>query len=164
MTDNESAVLKVRIMYKLKMMAFAQKCQHKVDEALRDMNAMEKRKWEVQEETRLERDMLEQQLKVRRGQQANLFHDRCEYAPSGPADFGRLTHVRPSDALHQYCRPFVQATQADLADAQGMLERTGKDLSRTTRNKNKLMKWKLDRKADYQQMKQRCALLEAQKV
>ena len=66
-TDNESAVLKVRIMYKLKMMAFAQKCQRKVDEALRDMNAMEKRKWEVQEETRLELDMLEQQLKVWRG-------------------------------------------------------------------------------------------------
>ena len=63
-THNESAVSKVRIMYQLKMMTFAQQCQRKVDEALRDMNAMEKRKWEVQEETRLERDMLEQQLKV----------------------------------------------------------------------------------------------------
>lgn len=64
-SDNEQAVLKVRIMYKLKMMAFNEKCQRKVDEALADMNAMEKRKWEVQEETRLERDLLEQQLKVR---------------------------------------------------------------------------------------------------
>jgi uncharacterized protein YbgA (DUF1722 family) len=64
LNDNEQAVLKVRIMYKLKMMAFNQRCQRQVDEALADMTAMEKRKWEVQEETRMERDLLQQQLQV----------------------------------------------------------------------------------------------------
>jgi len=116
--DNDQAVLKVRILYRLRMMAFQQRCQRMVDESLKDMNAMEKRKWEVQEETRLERDLLQQQL---------------------------------------------TATQADLADAQGVLASTGKDLTRTVRSKNKLMKWKLDRKAEFQQMKQRCTLLQAQK-
>ena len=60
--------------------------------------------------------------------------------------------------------PLPQATQADLADAQGELSSIGKDLTRTVRNKNKLMKWKLDRKAEYQQMKQRCTVLQAQKA
>ena len=63
--DHDQAVLKVRILYRLRMMAFQEKCGRMVDEALRDMNAMEKRKWEVQEETRLERDLLQQQLAVR---------------------------------------------------------------------------------------------------
>lgn len=62
--DNDQSVLKVRIMYKLKMMAFSQRCQRQVDDALTDMMAMEKRKWEVQEETRMERDLLQQQLQV----------------------------------------------------------------------------------------------------
>lgn len=63
--DHDQSVLKVTILYKLRMMAFQNKCQRMVHEALTDMNAMEKRKWEVQEETRLERDLLQQQLAVR---------------------------------------------------------------------------------------------------
>jgi len=116
--DNDQSVLKVRIMYKLKMMAFSQRCQRQVDDALTDMTAMEKRKWEVQEETRMERDLLQQQL---------------------------------------------QATQEDLAQVQAELQSVSKDLGRTVNYKNRLMKWKMDRKADFQRMKQQCVVLKSQK-
>lgn len=165
--DNDQSVLKVRIMYKLKMMAFSQRCQRQVDDALTDMTAMEKRKWEVQEETRMERDLLQQQLQVCRAPAVSIYTRMPAICSSSPTTAPLHLAVRAAsltEHLLAACGGCPQATQEDLAQVQAELQSVSKDLGRTVNYKNRLMKWKMDRKADFQRMKQQCVVLKSQKV